>query len=374
MKLLLMADSHIKTRTSVNNAKITDDAYESLHKVKSYVKNNDIDTLLIAGDWFDTNRPSSTDLIETKNFLNSFSRVYYIRGNHDSINPSYLSALNNENKSSYIYELDNDFIIFDNFAIAGISWINNKETLYSTILDLCNRIKSNNINKVYLMLHTCFKHLFGFDFAYRITEKDIQTIAKDTDMCINVLVGHIHIRDTITYTLSENLNGFIHSPGSLYPTTISDIDKPHYVSLIDTDSDIITDINTDVRLYKTVEFDTLINLDSYIDSIVSENKYNLLPVVYVKLKEDYEGPNLYERYKNVIIQVVKDIDHEGKDSENESLKNKAGHSDYTIVNAVTEEASVEEDIIQDLIAALLISDDPIKTLNELLDVWEVKRI
>lgn len=83
---LFMADAHIKSRTWTNNMQLYADAYTALLKVARHIRamENPPKTLLIAGDWFDSNKPTSTDLMKSIDASRSYtiSRTWrrYLQG------------------------------------------------------------------------------------------------------------------------------------------------------------------------------------------------------------------------------------------------------------------------------------------------------
>ena len=98
-----MADAHIKCRTWTNYMGLQGDAYAALDLVNEKLEG--IDTLVIGGDWFDSNHPSSTDINQSFQFLRHFKSVFFIRGNHDNVQPSYLSALSEQGGQTTVTEL-----------------------------------------------------------------------------------------------------------------------------------------------------------------------------------------------------------------------------------------------------------------------------
>ena len=104
---LFMADAHIKSRTWTNYMGLQGDSYAALDKISQKLtkQEQNINTLVIGGDWFDSNHPSSTDINQSFQFLRQFRSVFFIRGNHDSVQPSYLSALPEQGGHTVVTEL-----------------------------------------------------------------------------------------------------------------------------------------------------------------------------------------------------------------------------------------------------------------------------
>ena len=93
MKILHTSDWHIGS--TLYGRKRYDETEQFLHWLVETIKNHSIETLLVAGDIFDTSTPSNTAQELYYRFLNEVSRttcrhVIVTGGNHDS--PSFLDA------------------------------------------------------------------------------------------------------------------------------------------------------------------------------------------------------------------------------------------------------------------------------------------
>lgn len=93
MKILHTSDWHIGS--ALYGRKRYDESEQFLHWLVETIKNHSIETLLVAGDIFDTSTPSNTAQELYYRFLNEVSRttcrhVIVTGGNHDS--PSFLDA------------------------------------------------------------------------------------------------------------------------------------------------------------------------------------------------------------------------------------------------------------------------------------------
>lgn len=91
MKICLMTDTHLSAqkyskidrKTGIN--KFLSRQFESLEWVLNYLKENDIDTIVHAGDVFDSSRVTTYPVKRTKELFRNFN-VYAIKGNHDDCN------------------------------------------------------------------------------------------------------------------------------------------------------------------------------------------------------------------------------------------------------------------------------------------------
>ena len=71
-KFLFLADFHVKARTWTNNTQVRGDAYECMKKIGDIAEEKGLNTLVIGGDFFDSNRPTPDDLVQTVDFLSRF--------------------------------------------------------------------------------------------------------------------------------------------------------------------------------------------------------------------------------------------------------------------------------------------------------------
>ena len=378
-RFVFMADAHIKSRTWTNSMQLTGDAYTALNmlvdKLREYSidaatkKRQPVTTLVIGGDWFDSNRPSSTDILRTNYFLDQFKWVYYIAGNHDNVTPSYLSVFDC-NRTVAIRQLTETPIKLgdqDGAWIAGVSWMSSAEKLQETIQRICDmwRTEHTASDVLYLVLHTSFQHLLSFDGAYKLTQEFINEVTRG--MKIRVLVGDIHVRNTGRFTEDENPNDrYIHSPGSLYPLSIDQISQPHAVSLIDALSGEITDVPVKVRSYSILKYSTDEALRALYDRIVSATVNDpLQPFIRVVVPADADVHINTSQFPGAVMQVVR----ESSDDPDARVVSTSG---CTLVQAAVAEAG-DNELLGQLVEALLSADDPLQELNDWLEFWNVKQ-
>ena len=167
---LFTADCHIKRRTWTNSTLLQGDASRAFAKFVnegSMIGPGSRD-LIIGGDLFDNNRPSSQDVLDVANVTTSMHRTFYIRGNHDNVNPSYLEALN-EPDDEYgfgqirLLESGKDgpegkeawyagfHRLANNAYVAGISWMPSDSQFIETLKAVVDLWNKSIITCVHLM-------------------------------------------------------------------------------------------------------------------------------------------------------------------------------------------------------------------------------
>lgn len=371
-KILFMADCHIRSRTWTNFMQLQGDAYCALQKVSDQLSSlkSPPKVLVVGGDWFDGNRPSSWDVRETFRFLSQFELVLFVNGNHDKVEPSFLEILqglgctnvrveNLQNQSSRVIRFDNRFFI------AGLNWMENADQLKAAIREIAVEYKSLGTDQpLYLVLHTSFQHLLGYEGSYKLTIHDVEEIFGDSQ--VRVLVGDIHTRDL---THISDMNGsYVHSPGSLYPRSFDKVNEEYAVSLINTGTGEIKDLDCRVRLYYRYDYKSRDELDQLVEIAKQESKdLPLPPFIRVVVPKYSEVKILQTDYDDVVIQVVTE------DSEDqEEITSRQLQEQYTLAQAVAEEAN-EDDDIRDLAVALIAADDPLAEIEGWLKFWNVVR-
>ena len=380
-KFLLIADAHIKTRTWQNFPDLAGDSYAALRYLADDLKaKNELpDTLVIAGDWFDSNRPSSMDLYETAQFLSLFKDIFYISGNHDSVRPSWLSSLGLAfNKSSQLIG-DNFCATLDNAIVLGVAWNQDKEAVKAEVSDMLKQLAyemnlsdANNgaIRQIYLVLHGASQHLLNFEGSYYFDHDFFATLLPaNLTIPVTVLVGDIHKRDTRQFA-----NLVIHSPGSLYPTNWSEVEGFHGASLIDplASSPIasIKAVPIKVRAYKEIETQTreqaLTDCLNFLQEANADPKNLLYPCARVDVskwqdKSPFKVPGLCLQFVDTATEEV--LDNVGITHPSDEI---------TIQQAVEDELSDETEKLFaiDFMAAA----DPKQLVNQWLSDHGVKEV
>lgn len=364
-----MSDVHIKNRTWNNNTTVTGDSYKALDTVL-LSKERDTDILIIGGDWFDSNKITSEDLSKTKQFISNFKKVYFIRGNHDKVDPSFLSILDSETTNTVsVKELTKTpYQLYNNVFIAGIPWMHSSTDLQNEITDCISEFAHISINYkdpvLYLVLHTSFKHLLSFDGSYKLTAEWMKEAIGN--LRVYTLVGDIHTRDT--RIINDITGAYIHSSGSLYPLSVDKTEEDYAMSLIDLDTAEIIDIPCSVRSYYTYGYTSKKELDDFVSSVVSENTNSVLkPYIRVIIPAVFDVQILQSSYPDVVLNVHREYSSDFQTSTQNTS------SGYTIENAITDELKGNE-LLTDLCLALVSSDDPVKELDGWLTFWGVERI
>ena len=365
-KFLFMADVHVKSRTWTNSLQLTGDAYTALNTVLEKLSDQKRlpVTLVIGGDWFDSNRPSSTDILRTNYFLDQFMYVYYIAGNHDNVDPSFLSAFNC-NRTVQIKRLSEtpEKMAEQDAWIAGVSWMSSAEKLQESIKSICTtwRAEHQKEEVLYLVLHTSFQHLLAFDGAYKLTADFIKSVIGEHT--VRILVGDIHVRDTMDL---DHPGQYIHSPGSLYPLSLDQTDRQFAVSLIESVTGAIADVPIKVRSYTSVKYTTDEALHMLYNRVVGEADNDPLPpFIRVVIDPEAEVHINTAQFPGAVVQVVR----ESTESQDERIISSAG---CTLLQAAVEEAG-DDELLSQLVEGILAADDPLQELKDWLDFWKVKQ-
>ena len=380
---LFTADCHMKRRTWTNSTLLQGDATAALSKLMSdalALGSDPVRTFVIGGDLFDNNRPASQDLVDVARVIGMFCRTFYIRGNHDSVKPSYLEAIKDQTEESAFgqvidiesgYEKDVAYAPFHRLSnpayITGIPWMPSDSQLVELFKEVVNKWVARNKpdDTLYLVMHCSFKHLLGFDGAYQLDADMVKSICGNNK--INILVGHIHTRDTTVY---NDVGAYIHSPGSIYPLSSDKMMTPCYGSLIDADTGHIIDIPCSVRKYVTL------NVSEVDDIMAHLTTNNLLPAdwrelptfVNLVVPEDYKEQLVIPETDKAVFKIDRRLAAR-------QVTVTSGSRVYTIQDAVREEVQSEanRDMVLEMAEELLSSDDPVATLDEWLTFWQVRK-
>ena len=268
-QFVFMADAHIKGRTWTNYMGLQGDAYAALDLVSEKLEG--IDTLVIGGDWFDSNHPSSTDINQSFRFMRKFKSVFFIRGNHDNVQPSYLSALSEQGGQTTVTELQPGEVYTPSidFNLTGIPWVASRSDLLQA-LEQTREALEGKPGRSFVVLHTSCRHLLGFDGSWQLEAADLE-LFKDTP--VTFLVGDIHKRDTLQ--LSDSCS--LHSPGSLYPLSWDRVGDSCSVSVVNSKTAEIHAVPSDVRSYTSLDFTNMQDLNQVVEGLVEDNKRAGLP-------------------------------------------------------------------------------------------------
>lgn len=367
---LFMADAHITRRTWVNSTVLSGDAYKCLEQLGGPGLP---ETLVIGGDWFDTNRPSSDDVVKTMEFLDHFRTVYYIRGNHDNVVPSYLEA-DMERTGHLTVALDDAYGNIDGRTLYnasdarftpmnvlyGISHTDDTAFLKKQLESVAERIRKRPTPEGIVVLHAAFRHLIPLDGVWQLDGNEVSEIFKGCK--VTLLVGHVHKRDTRMF--GDNV--LFHSPGSLYPRSSDAMLEEHFVTRVSFDGSIAGKTQTDCRRYFEVPWSSQKDLDEAAAGAVDDNPDGWLqPYMLVKLPPKSEAHPAFP--DGVSMQVTF-----RKTAEKNVGTVMAPRKASTLEDAVGAECDDED--MRQLALTLARSDDPVKEIDEWLEAWKVEKI
>ena len=370
--ILFTADCHMKRRTWTNSTLLKDDATVAFCKaVVSATRHPNVTDIVIGGDLFDSNRPTAQDLLVVKDALTAnFQQCYYIRGNHDNCEPSYLEAITGslEDDDFHLVHLGSVFTPMDiGVWMTGLDWSPSASEMFEKLRQIVKdwRQLENHDNMIlYVVLHCSFQHLLGFDGAYDFTVDMIKDLCGEDH--INFLVGHIHTRDTLVYNSS---GAYIHSPGSLYPLSTDKMGEQCFASLINIRTGAIEDLPVDVRKYVTFNIgDAGDDLISTLNAAGYQKADGCLPTfVRLIVPDDWSQPIPVVDNPNYIVKVDRQVSKQQQVT--------AVRSSYSINQAIRDELAdqANRDMVVEMAEELLASDDPVGTLDGWLEFWGVKK-
>jgi len=382
-KLLFLADFHVKARTWTNNTQVRGDAYQAMQVIGDYAESNGISTLLIGGDFFDSNRPTPDDLVQTVDFLTRFKQVYYIRGNHDSCDPSYLEAVSRVlGKDQFVTQLMGHIVHMPGVhegkgvCLTGIPWMSNKEEYRKAAFDTIRYFNENYDKKhrLYLMLHTSFKELLSFDGAYTFARNDFSDLCPNHN--IHLLVGDVHVRElaqTLFMRKDKSIGSMIfHSPGSVYPLQFNDSDQFHGCTVIDMGQkgkEQFQPLPVSVRQYVSHRYTSQTDLEDFLKDLEvtpREPTQTLPTYVRVLVPADKEMPHISTTdWPDFVIQVQLET------TALEETAARAALEGYTLEQAIADE--FEDPDVAEIANKLVSSPDPAEELRECMDFWKVER-
>ena len=184
---------------------------------------------------------------------------------------------------------------------------------------------------------------------------------------INILVGHIHTRDTLVY---NEAGAYIHSPGSLYPLSSDKMGVPCYGSIITAETGHISDFSSDVRKYVSVNIAEIDDLSAYLaENKLEPEDWRWLPTfVNIIVPEDYDKQLVLPETDKFVFKVDKRL-------ASRQVAVQSTSNVYTIQDAVREELQQEanKEMVLEMAEELLASDDPVGTLDEWLTFWQVRK-
>lgn len=376
LPVLVASDLHLKRRTWTNWPELSGDAYLALSDVVSIHQalqehNINIKNLLLCGDTFDSNMVSSSDvcyLSSLTEYMSKFGTTYYIRGNHDSIEPSYVSAVPGT------YELSElSPVVFgdDEAYLWGIPYTASKEQLLPKLSAISDYIKLHDIRKpVYIAMHQAFQHVIDIDFAYQLSSSDVEAIF---DRPLHILVGHIHKLDCRPLS-GPCSGGSILSLGSLYPTAWENIPTFHGVHIVDLISGDRVSVNIMIRDYVTVSPEDALSLESAFERISACHNAGLhATAVRATIPESVTAEEAAAIAAKFPAHLRVRFGRTAAETAPQRHATTPSSGTYSILDAVREDLKVNNSANWEqlfvLASDILNADDPADYLGKLLSTW-----
>lgn len=278
MKIVHMADSHLgKFYKGLYDSdfanKRREELWQSFEKDISYIKDNDIDVLLLCGDIYERDYFTDSDLNRFKSLLNSLNKteVFIIAGNHDYLDEESPIMTTDFNDNIHIF-YNQEYFEIDrlNLRVYGQSW----KSKYDFEVNLDYELNENYINILMLHLSTISGEKYYVD-------KDILANL-DFDY---VALGHIHVR--------QEISPKVYYAGSPEPLSFKDLNDHGFIEIeINKGSDPqIKYISNSLRKYLNHKIE--VNKDQTIYEI----KERVLDILE-PYKNDFNRVYLYGEYED----------------------------------------------------------------------------
>ena len=234
MKIGIISDLHLGKR-NYGIIELENDFYTQYHKNIQELIKNKVNTEIIAGDIFDTPKPSALAISQFQEGIRQLNKnninVLNIIGNHTMLQTPHHIPADELFTNEFDYQLlnENNKYIQDDIAIVGLPYHNNNKLpeLKEKIHKLAKEIKNYRLK--ILVLHQEFQEYCGFAGA-KLSIHDIPVQEFDIIIC-----GHIHERKS---TLIDGTKTFYIQPGSIERLNSSEALNEFYngkgITIIDT--------------------------------------------------------------------------------------------------------------------------------------------
>ena len=234
MKIGIISDLHLGKR-NYGIIELENDFYTQYHKNIQELIKNKVNTVIIAGDIFDTPKPSALAISQFQEGIRQLNKnninVLNIIGNHTMLQTHHHIPADELFTNEFDYQLlnENNKYIQDDIAIVGLPYHNNNKLpeLKEKIHKLAKEIKNYRLK--ILVLHQEFQEYCGFAGA-KLSIHDIPVQEFDIIIC-----GHIHERKS---TLIDGTKTFYIQPGSIERLNSSEALNEFYngkgITIIDT--------------------------------------------------------------------------------------------------------------------------------------------
>lgn len=347
--VVLVSDVHIKNRLWTNFAGIQGDAYIALQKITS-TQDASHNVCISCGDFFDSNRPTSKDLTEASDFIQSFETFLYVSGNHDDAEPPLPEALDRRRVKRLTHEIP---YILDNLQIFGCSFTADKELLTEQLQAMATYIFENpSDRKTLIVLHQSFE---GLQANPMVTMSLLESIFSTP---VTVFIGDTHLNKKC---LKNNIT--VVSPGALVPQNKAEALLDHYIYKINSTTGEFKKQPIEVRNY-------VIFNPTEEECPVFEEHADLPTVCFVK------SDSIKKEWKDLNPQVIFITDPVKTEEQSASIIETSNMSlDDAIVEELTSVDNAVAGASNTLIAiynAIKNVDEPDVLLSKLLDKWKVR--
>lgn len=211
LAFIYASDTHLRGHMWASRPEIEGDAFESFEFILRYARQAGV-PLVLGGDIFDSKFVDSKTLSQFVRYAYNFgpSRIYFVDGNHDLLrngNPSWATF------SDKCKSLDNNFVDFGKFVLAGSSFTGDQRLFDERCLDAVDNPAIQNLNKA--VAWVCHEPVWSG--SNRID------LASAANMFALILIGDYHV-NMVAKTESESC--LIVSNGSTVLTAFGEpVDK-----------------------------------------------------------------------------------------------------------------------------------------------------
>lgn len=304
MKIGIISDLHLGKR-NYGIIELENDFYIQYHKNIQELIKNKVNTVIIAGDIFDTPKPSALAISQFQEGIRQLNQkninVLNIIGNHTMLQTPHHVPADELFTNEFDYQLlnENNKYIQDDIAIVGLPYHNNNKLseLKEKIHKLAKEIKNYRLK--ILVLHQEFQEYCGFSGA-KLSIHDIPVQEFDIIIC-----GHIHERKS---TLIDGTKTFYIQPGSIERLNSSEAQDEFYngkgITIIDTGKnlDILSRekiINVPskrqylIREHAFIKENNGKDIIATFDTLKRElQSFDLKPVVFLMIEDETNSYNL----------------------------------------------------------------------------------
>ena len=357
-RLLFLADCHLRDRTWVNWPQLHGDAEEALKLVRKNAEG--IESVLLAGDVFDTIRPSSSSQSILKTFLSAFRKVYVIAGNHDMAEPLHTEVLMRDTPTEVIRVGSRIAADTGSCYITGMDYIRNRNTFRSELEILEHTLHNLDLERYrmnYIMLHAGIKELLGIDGMWQTSVQELTEFAGNRN--ITFLIGHVHKNKTF----SLPGGGCILSPGPLYPQNWQEALDSMKAFVLEPESAAVKSFPVDVRHYAVLAEEEEATGEALARLDTEAGSSGMLPsAVLVKAGRDWK-PDVPELRNLLIRKTI-------TDTQPRTSGTHTSESAVTLEDAVLQEIPESEPNLREFASQLMQSEDPVSYMASLMAHWK----